>query len=321
VPVLTALGLAARRLGLLDEAEAAVRAGLEVAPGDAVLWNNLGTIAFARQDAGAAIPHFVKAAESDPRLFAPHRNLAVAYREGFRFAEGEAETRRAVELDPEAAAFYAAIDGSRLKSVTADCLPALPALWALARTGGDEQEAAVEHLWGSLMLGAPIEVWPFLVGALLVLGGALGAWRLRRAPARECRRCGRIFCPRCQSGQRGELCLQCHHIFVKKEGVDARLRVQKMGEIKAWRRLVRIRHIVCAALAPGGGHLSAGRFRTGLLLLLPASFIEARFFLGGGFASPWSLEGPAAGWAAGAGVALFAALWTVSLWLTLRFEE
>ncbi|HWR98188.1 MAG TPA: hypothetical protein VN317_07165, partial [Candidatus Methanoperedens sp.] len=110
VPVLTALGLAARHLGLLDQAEAVVRAGLQIAPGDGVLWNNLGIIAFARPDVAGAIAHFTKAAEVAPRLFAPHRNLAVARREGFQFAEGEAETRRAAELDPEAAAFYAGLD-------------------------------------------------------------------------------------------------------------------------------------------------------------------------------------------------------------------
>jgi tetratricopeptide (TPR) repeat protein len=321
VPVLTALSLAARRLGHLDEAEAAVRAGLQVAPQDAMLWNNLGTIALARQDATGAIAHFSRAAELDPRLFAPHRNLAVAYREGFRFAEGEVETRRAGEIDGDAAAHYASLDASRLKSATADGVPAVAALWALARSGGEEQEAAVDHLWGSLMLGAPIGVWPAVVVGLLVLGGAFGAWTLRRMPARECQRCGRVFCPRCQTGRRGGLCSQCHHIFVKKEGVDARVRVQKMGEIKSWRRLVRVRHLVCAALAPGGGHLSAGRFRTGLLLLAPAAVLEGRLLLGGGFASPWGLAGPAAAWASGLGMTLLAALWALSLWLTFRLED
>ena len=321
VPVLTALALAERHLGLLDEAEAAIRAGLQAAPGDAVLWNNLGTVALARQDTAGAIAHFAKAAEISPRLFAPHRNLAVAYREGFRFAEGETEARRAAELDPDAAALFAGIDASRLKAATADGLPSLPSLWALARAGGEEQEAAVDHLWGSLMLGAPIQVWPAVVAALLLIGGALGAWRLRSGAAQECQRCGRVFCARCQTGRRGELCSQCHHIFVKKEGVDARVRVQKMGEIKNRRRFVRIRHLACAALAPGGGHLSAGRFRSGLLLLLPASFLQGRLILGGAFPSPWSLGGPAAAWAAGAGFALFVALWAASLWLTFRLEE
>ena len=213
------------------------------------------------------------------------------------------------------------MDGSRLKGVTADGLPALSALWEIARAGGDEQEAAVEHLWGSLMLGAPIRVWPAVVVALLVLGGALGAWRLRRGPANECERCGRVFCPRCQTGRRGELCSQCHHIFVKKEGVDARVRVQKMGEIKARRGRVRLRHLVCAALAPGGGHLSAGRFRAGLLLLFPASFLGVRLVAGGGFPSPWSLEGPAAAWGSAAAAVLLVALWALGLWLAYRLEE
>ncbi len=322
VPGVNALGLAARHLGRLDEAEAAIRAGLQAAPGSAVLWLNLGNIAFARQDVAGAIAHYTKAAELAPRLFAPHYNLGVAYREGFKFAESEAATRRAGELDPDSAAFYAGLDTSRLKGYTVDGFSQAKDLWAMARASGEEQSAARDHLWEALMLGASIGAWPAVVGVLLVLGGLLGAWRLKRGTATECHRCGREFCPRCQPGRRGELCLQCHHIFVKKEGVDARVRVQKMGEIKYWMLMLRVRHIVCAVLAPGGGHLSKGRFWPGVLMLLPASFFEARVLLGHGeFPSPWSLGSAASSWFVGAGSVGFAALWLLSLLLTLRFED
>jgi tetratricopeptide (TPR) repeat protein len=321
VPGVNALGLAARRLGRLEEADAAIRAGMQAAPDSAVLWLNQGNIAFSRQDVAGAIESYTKAAGLAPRLFAPHYNLGVAFREGFKFAESEAETRRAGELDPEAAAFYSGFDATRLKGYTVDGQTPTKELWALARTGGEEQSAATDHLWESLMLGAPIGAWPPVAGAILLLGAAFGAWRLKRGAANECRRCGRVYCTRCQPGRRGELCSQCHHIFVKKEGVDARVRVQKMGEIKSRGRLRRVRHIVCAALAPGGGHLSNGRFVPGLLLLLPASFLEVRLLGYGSFPSPWSLGSAASSWFVGAAVACFAALWLLSLWLTIRFED
>ena len=322
VPGVNALGLAARRLGHPEEAEAAIRAGLQAAPGNAVLWLNLGNIAFARQDVAGAIADYTKAAELAPRLFAPHYNLGVAYREGFKFAESEAETRRAGELDPESATMYAGLDATRLKGYTVDGLSRPQELWALVGAGGEEQAAATDHLWESLMLGASIGAWPAVIGVLLLLGAGLGFWRLKRGAATECSRCGRVFCPRCQPGRRGELCLQCHHIFVKKEGVDARVRVQKMGDIKSWGRLLRVRHIVCAVLAPGGGHLSHGRFWPGVLLLLPASFLEARVLFGQGeFPSPWSLGSGASSWFVGAGAVCFAGLWLLSLLLTLRLED
>lgn len=322
VPGVNALGVAARRLGHLEEAEAAIRAGLQAMPGDAVLWLNLGNIAFARQDVAGAITNYSKAVELAPRLFAPHLNLGTAYRESFKFAESEAETRRAGELDPEAAGFYSGFDTSRLKGYTVDGLSRTKDLWAWARTSSEEQSAASDNLWDALMLGAPIGAWPAVAGTLLLLGAALGGWRLKRGIAGECQRCGRVFCARCQPGRRGDLCSQCHHIFVKKEGVDARVRVQKMGDIKSRGRLLRIRHIACAVLAPGGGHLSNGRFLPGLLLLLPASFFEARVLLGhGGFSSPWSLGSAASSWFVGAATFGFAALWLLSLWLTVRFDD
>jgi hypothetical protein len=224
-------------------------------------------------------------------------------------------------LDPEAAAFYAGLDTNRLKGFTVDG-PLHERAVVVGGVRGEEQAAATEILWESQMLGAPIEAWPFVAGALLLFGSGFGSWRLKNGTATSCLRCGRVFCPRCQPGRRGELCSQCHHIFVKKEGVDARVRVQKMGEIKSWHRLLRIRPIVCAVFAPGGGHLSSGRFWPGLLLLLPASFLEARLLFGGGeFPSPWSLGGAAAAWTAGGGIVLLAGLWLLSLGLTLRFED
>jgi tetratricopeptide (TPR) repeat protein len=318
----TALGLAQRRLGRLDDAEAAFRAGLQAAPSDPALWNGIGTVAFARQDVDGAIAAFGKAVAANGRLFAPHYNLGVAYREKFKFAEGEAETRLAGEADPEAAAFYAGLGATRLKGLMVDALPRTSELWVIAHARSPEQEEATEQIWQSQMLGVPMGAWPVVLVALLALGGGLGAWRLKNGAAAACVRCGREFCPRCQMGRRGELCSPCHHIFVKKEGVDARVRVQKMGEIKAWRHRERLRHLACAALAPGGGHLAAGKFRTGVLLLLPAAFLASRVVLGAGvYASPWSLGGPASAWLTGAGGVALAALWALSFWLTYHFEE
>jgi tetratricopeptide (TPR) repeat protein len=322
VPGLTAAGIAARRLGLLDEADAAYRAALQKAPGDPVLWNNLGNVFFARKDVAGAIENYGKAVQIAPDRFAPHYNLGIAYREGFKFAEGEADARRAAEIDPEAVAYISGLDSSRLKGYTVDDVPGTDELWRLARADGEALEAAAENLWDSMMLGPSLASWPVVALVLLVLGGGLGAWRLRGGVAQACSRCGRVYCRRCQTGKETGLCAQCTHIFVRKEGVDAKVRVQKLAAIKAHARYRRIRHIVCAVLAPGGGHLSAGRYVLGVVFLLPAAFFEARVLLGGGvFPSPWSLGSAAASSFAVAGFVVFGLWWGASLWLATRLEE
>lgn len=321
-PAVTMLGIAARRLGLLNEAEAATREGLRAAPNDPVLWNNLGNVALARQDVAGAEESYRKATEIAPQAFVPHYNLGLAYREEFKFAEGEAESRRAGEIDPEAMAFYAGLDTARLKGHTVDSLPATGDLWKLARARSDEQDAAVDYLWESLMIGPAPGAWLMVAVLLLALGAAAGLWRLRGGVALACERCGRIFCGRCQTGKRGALCSQCHHIFVKKEGVDAKVRVEKMAGIKTRRRFLKIRHLVFAALAPGGGHLSAGRFWTGVAFLFPAAFFEARVLLGRGvFLSPWSLGSAAMSWFTTGAAVVFGLWWALSLWLASRLEE
>lgn len=322
VPALTAAGIAARRLGLLDEADAAYRAALQKAPGDPVLWNNIGNVSFARKDLAGAIENYGKAVQIAPDRFAPHYNLGIAYREGFKFSEGEADARRAAEIDPEAVAYIAGLDSSRLKGYTVDELPSTGELWRLARADNDEREMAAENLWDSIMLGPSLAAWPVVALVLLLLGGGLGAWRLHAGASQACTRCGRVYCGRCQPGKQTGLCTQCTHIFVRKEGVDAQVRVRKLAAIKSQARFRRIRHIACAVLAPGGGHLSAGRYLPGIVFLLPAAFFEARVLLGQGvFRSPWSLGSAAGSSFATAGIVVFAVWWAVSLWLATRLEE
>ena len=309
---MNALGLAARRLGRLDEAEAAVRAGLQAAPGNAVLWLNLGNVAFARQDVAGAIANYTKAAELDPRLFAPHYNLGVAYREGFKFAESEAETRRAGELDPEAAAFYAGLDASRLKGVhRGRPLRRRRSSGALARASGEEQSAATDHLWESLMLGAPIDAWPAVVGALLLLGAALGAWRLQARAGHRVRAAAAGSSARAASPAGAASCVR------SATTSSSRRRASTPGcACRRWGRSSPGRGCCACGTSsarrspPAAGTSPRGRFRPGVLLLFPASFFEARLLLGhGGFPSPWSLGSAASAWFVGAGVACFAALW------------
>jgi tetratricopeptide (TPR) repeat protein len=318
----TALGLAAKRLGRFKEADQYYRQALEFFPDDPVLWNNLGNLALIRKEADDVVQLYRRAIELAPDLFAPHYNLSLAYREKFLFSEGETESRRALEIDPAANAYYSSLSGTHFNRNTVDALPALKSIWALALSENTRQAAAAKHLWAQWKIPLAPAIWPFFVIGVVLLG--LGAWvfRARRGAAQACQRCGRIFCPLCQRTREGDLCSQCHHIFIKKEGIEARIRVQKMTAIKKHRRIQKGLRLLSAFLAPGGGHLVAGRFWWGMVFLLPASFFEARVLLGQGkFPSTWYLYNP---WLTGfihAGAVLFVVWWALSLWLTYRLEE
>lgn len=314
------LGLTAKRRGDFEEAEEAYKKTLSISPA-AAAWNNLGNLSMIGKDIDLAIERYEKAIGVDDSLFAPHYNLSLAYREKFLFPEGEAASRRAVQVDPDAHAYYTSLSGTHFNRYTVDTIPQLKPLWDLALSENKWQSATVDHLWLSFMLVPSQKSWPFVVGGVLLLG--LGWWTLlsSRGLARPCRKCGRILCSRC-GGREAAVCSQCHHIFVRKDGVDARVRVRKMADIKRSEQLAKMRHLIAAVVLPGGGHFSVGRYAAGLIFLLPASVLLAAFFFGGGALPPaWHLRAMEGRGLAVSGAAAYFFLWALSLWLALRLED
>jgi tetratricopeptide (TPR) repeat protein len=319
---LATIGLAAKRLGDFDEAEKVYRQALELSPDDAALWNNLGNLALNRKEVDEAIGHYEKALQNDPELFAAHYNLSLSYRDKFLFPEGERESRRAVDIDSEANAYYTSIAGEHFNRYTVDELPSLKAIWKLALQKNKWQKATADHLWMLSMLVAPMETWPFFIGGVIFLGFGLWVYRSSQGVAESCEKCGRPYCPRCRGSRSGCLCSQCHSIFVYKKGVEARVRVRKMADIKRGRQLRTARRVIFAALLPGGGHLSAGHYGWGAFFLLPASFFLARFLLVKDFYPPVQYLRLTGGWGLTAvAAALFALWWAASFWSALKLEE
>ena len=319
---LATMGLAAKRLGDFKEAESIFQEAVELSPNDAALWNNLGNLAFNRKEVDQAITHYEKAVQINPDIFSARYNLSLAYRDKFLFPQGEQESRRAVEIDSEANAYYTSIAGEHFNRYTVDELPSLKAVWKQALQENKWQRATADHLWMLTMLLAPMATWPFVIGGIIIFGFGLWAYRSSQGVAEKCGKCGRPYCPRCRGSRSGQLCTQCHSIFVRKEGVEARVRVKKMADIKRGQGICTGRRLLFALLLPGGGHLAAGRYGWGAAFLFPAAFVFARVLMVKNVYPPvWHLQ-LTGGWGfAGAGLALFALWWALSFWLALRIEE
>jgi hypothetical protein len=111
----------------------------------------------------------------------------------------------------------------------------------------------------------------FTAAALLLSLVALGVGLLRGSKAFtvHCSRCGTAFCRHCHLGQAvGELCSQCHHLFVVRDGVSGPARNRKMLEVQE-REARRARLFrVLSVLSPGAGHLYARQTFVGLALMV-----------------------------------------------------
>lgn len=316
------LGLAAKRLGRFDEAEKAYRDALELDPENAGYHNNLGNLALIAENVDTAISDYEKAIGIDPDLFAAHYNLSVAYRDKFLFPQGEASSARAVAVDPVAHSYYTSIAAEHYNRETVDELPSLRQIWALGLADNKWQQATKAHLWMALGLVVPLPLWLHTLGGLLLFSVAIWAFRASRGAARSCPKCGKPYCSRCSVRGR-DICAQCYSIFVRKEGVEAKVRVRKMAEIKRRQQIETVRRIALAALVPGGGHCSAGRYIVGTFFMLPAAFFLASTFFVDDLLYPsvWHLQlttgkGPALiAWG------LYLLWWGLSLWAAIRLED
>jgi tetratricopeptide (TPR) repeat protein len=108
-------------------------------------------------------------------------------------------------------------------------------------------------------------------GAAVVLGIVamlVGRVRGSKAFTVHCSRCGTAFCRQCHLGQVvGDLCSQCYHLFVVRDGVSGPVRNRKMLEVqgKETRRGRVFR--VLSVLSPGAGQVYARQTLAGTLLV------------------------------------------------------
>jgi hypothetical protein len=96
----------------------------------------------------------------------------------------------------------------------------------------------------------------------------VGRVRGSKAFTVHCSRCGTAFCRQCHLGQVvGDLCSQCYHLFVVRDGVSGPVRNRKMLEVQG-RESRRSRVFrVLSVLSPGAGHVYARQTVLGAVLV------------------------------------------------------
>lgn len=95
------LALAEKGMGYFEEAVKAIHRALELVPGDAELWFNLGTILGSKLDRNEdAVQAFEKAMAIDPKKSAVWCNYGNALSRLGRINDGENAFRKAIDIDP-----------------------------------------------------------------------------------------------------------------------------------------------------------------------------------------------------------------------------
>ncbi len=132
----------------------------------------------------------------------------------------------------------------------------------------------------------------FSVVLLLLLTLALYmSDRLVSCRAYRCRRCGEIFCSRCEKRiSREEVCLKCFKTLLKTSELGPKERIERILEIQRYRDNRNQSLKILTLIFPGSGHIYYGWSLYGMLLVLSFTFFLFLALLWFFFPAPLSMD-------------------------------
>jgi Tfp pilus assembly protein PilF len=219
-----ALAMVEKRGHHLDVAEKAYRDALRYGAPESEVYNNLGVIAFLRNQHDQAMGLFQQAIEAGNNQAAPHYNLSQAYAKKLLFEKADQEMLEANRLSFNRIRAVLRHGGSDDENPLIDeTLPA-SAIWHAAWSSPRRMPGL--PAWMKLWFPGSLLALPLISLPLFGLGLLAGS-RLHRALASfACSNCGRAVCRRClRRIRRAAYCTSCG---------DALLRIQST----AYSRLV-----------------------------------------------------------------------------------
>jgi Tfp pilus assembly protein PilF len=281
-----------KKAGRYEEAVGLYNELLKRDPADVYALNNLGNLAFAGGEFQAAIPRYQAALAANPggrRAATLYYNLSLAQYQKFERQQADEARSQADRLDAGLTESYDALWKYEIKNENAVVDLGLTGDELWAKFSGQGEGLGVKNVAGQPLAGGS----PLRLGALanrfsaaLVLGAvtvfAISRWRGSRMFTMRCAKCGTPFCHHCHLGAaQGELCTQCHHLFVVRDGVSGPARNQKLLEVQREDEKRERTFRILSLIAPGSGHVYARRAVSGLFFLLVWSLVLVLCLLAG----------------------------------------
>jgi tetratricopeptide (TPR) repeat protein len=270
------LGSAWRRLGRVDSAATLYQRLVARDPDDAVARNNLANLEFVHGQYDSALARHQEGAQAGgpPEVVATSLyNLSIAHLEKFEYQAFNEAKAAADRLAPHRVAEYDRWKYESGDYAVVDLGLSPREVWE--KFAGVGEGAGARNVWsrgtsghGRLGLGALANRFTVAAGVFALVALGVGLLRGSKAFTVHCSRCGTAFCRHCHLGNVvGELCSQCHHLFVVRDGVSGPARNRKMLEVQERdARRARLFRIL-SVLSPGSGHLYARQTLLGLALV------------------------------------------------------
>ncbi len=220
-------------------------------PKEARAFNNLGHVYFVQGETDIALRMVQKSEDLDPRNAIYPYNLSILQRAKFNFSDAEESLGKARRLD---ARLIRKLEENPYSSMI-DSVPT--------------EEMILTRMKQKVGKFTDYLANPFTgFSVLLLVLAFLRGFSKQRDHAKECIKCGRPFCKKCQPAVKElRFCTQCLHIFVKKDGVSPASRKDKMREIEDHSRRQEIFLRLSSLVLPGFGNLYKNRIWFGATML------------------------------------------------------
>jgi tetratricopeptide (TPR) repeat protein len=221
---------------MFEDAAAILQRMMLDTPNDARAPNNLAVICFRQDETEYAVRLTQKAVKLNPRNAIYKYNLSTMLRAKFNFAQAQQLIDEARAADPN---LFKNGEPGPTQSLL-DVVPSADFIQTKIQTKvGDPRQ----------LFMSPFTI---LAGALLLIAIILCLMVRNGLHAHRCVQCGQAFCRKCQTVDRSYgFCIQCLHIFVKKDGVSPASRRTKMSQIENYSKKQKLLRFVGAILVPG----------------------------------------------------------------------
>jgi tetratricopeptide (TPR) repeat protein len=312
-----------KKAGRYDEAMQLYRTLLQADPNDGIAKNNLANLEYARGELPSAIARYQQgnSGEGPSALIATfHYNESLAHLQKFEYQPAQESRSHADRLDPGVVAEYDRtwkFDNGNYAVV--DLNLSHDQVWVKfagtpAGVGARNVVRTPPPALQATLLPSLVNRFSGAVAAFVLVVMLVSIWRGRRSFTMHCAKCGTAFCRRCHLGAViGDLCTQCHHLFMVRDGVSGPARNKKLMEVqKVDARRSRIFRLL-SVFSPGAGQLYAQKTLAGTVLLVVWYLLGALVILSGRvFAvteAPADLTRP---WGAGVAAVLLVLTWVLA---------
>lgn len=235
---------------------------------DARIHNNLANCYIGLGKNDMAIKHYDTALKLK-KMASSNYNLSQLNREIFKFPEAEQYYQKAININPRKVAIYNSVRGTSVNRFVMDEYLSNKELARLAfkRNAGYKS---------SVFLGRTFSFTNrvFSIFLLLLLAAAFYmSDRFISHAAYRCRRCGMIFCRKCEKRLSHEdVCIKCFRTLIKVSELSPRKRIERILEIQRYRDNRNHLLKLLTLIFPGSGHIYYGWSVHGALILLLFTF-------------------------------------------------